>query len=148
MCDHCGCRAYPPIAQLSAEHEEILRLAWALAEAARAGHQPRAGAVQDLARLLDLHVAKEETGLYPELIRLERLSAEQLGELEGEHRDIRQSLASATFDRRDFYALAAHIEVEEMELFPAAMLSFDDDEWDAMDDAHDRAVKERLVAGP
>lgn len=31
MCDHCGCRAYPPIAELTAEHVEILRLAEPLA---------------------------------------------------------------------------------------------------------------------
>ena len=58
---------------------------------------------------------------------------------EAEHRDLRCSLTDGAFDRRDFYALAAHIEDEEMELFPAAMLGFDDEEWGATSDAH-RAV--------
>ena len=35
MCDHCGCRAFAPIAELTADHEDILRRAWALAEATR-----------------------------------------------------------------------------------------------------------------
>lgn len=38
MCDHCGCRAYPPIAELTAEHEAILALAEPLAVATRHGH--------------------------------------------------------------------------------------------------------------
>ena len=139
MCDHCGCRAYPPVAELTAEHEEILDRAWQLAEADRAGGPPAPGAVDDLVRLLDVHVAKEETGLYPQLIVQDGLSAERLVELEGEHRELREALLSGAFDRRDFFALAAHIESEEMELFPLAMLGFDDDEWDALDDAHRRA---------
>jgi hypothetical protein len=32
--------------------------------------------------------------------------------------------------------LAAHIEVEETDGYPAAMLGVDDEAWDAMDDAH------------
>lgn len=35
MCDHCGRRAFGPIAELSAEHETILLLAWPIAEATR-----------------------------------------------------------------------------------------------------------------
>jgi hypothetical protein len=42
---------------------------------------------------------------------------------------LHDALAAAVFDRPAFYALAAHIQVEEMELFPAAMLGFDDEEW-------------------
>ena len=33
MCDHCGCREYAPIAELTAEHVTILGLAEALAAA-------------------------------------------------------------------------------------------------------------------
>ena len=40
-----------------------------------------------------------------------------------------------------YFALASHIEVEEMELFPAAMFGFDDDEWDAMAGAHSVAAR-------
>jgi hemerythrin-like domain-containing protein len=140
VCDHCGCRAFPPIAELTAEHEEILARGWALAEAERAGRTPPAAEVEALARLLDVHVRKEETGLYPELLVRGGLSAEQLADLEQEHRDLHDTFTAARFDRRAFYALAAHIEVEEMELFPAAMLGFDDEEWDAVNGAHRAAT--------
>jgi hemerythrin-like domain-containing protein len=140
MCDHCGCRSFPPIAELTADHEEILRLAWALAEAARQGtiHDPSVR--RELVELLDLHVAKEETGLYPELLGTGDASVEQVARLEEEHRELGRRLAGAVFDRRDYYALAAHIEAEEMELFPAAMFGFDDEEWEATSDAHRAAA--------
>lgn len=139
MCDHCGCRSFPAIAELTADHEEILRLAWVLAEAAHQGSTPDAATRRKLVELLDLHVTKEETGLYPVLLSSGGVYAEQVAGLEDEHRELGRRLAGAVFDRRDYYALAAHIEVEEMELFPAAMFGFDDEEWEATTDAH-RAV--------
>lgn len=142
MCDHCGCRAFPPIAELTADHEAMLVLAWSLAEAPRRG-QPDDPVRSDLVALLDRHVAKEETGLYLALVSTGAVSDGEVNDLEVEHRDLRRTLTDGAFDRRDFYALAAHIEGEEMELFPAAMLSFDDDEWDVTSHAH-RAVD----AGP
>ena len=36
MCDHCGCREFRPIAELSMEHEQILEAAWELSEQHRA----------------------------------------------------------------------------------------------------------------
>ncbi len=143
MCDHCGCRSFPAIAELTADHEEILRVAWDLAESTRldpAGSDDAART--SLLALLDSHVAKEESGLYPALLATGGSSPEQVAGLEEEHRELHRSLAGAAFGRRDFYALAAHIEEEEMELFPAAMLGFDDEEWDATADAH-RAVDGR-----
>jgi hypothetical protein len=140
MCDHCGCRAFPPIAELTAEHEEILERAWAVAEVERGGRTPPAAEMDELVRQLDLHVRKEETGLYPTLIARGGLTADQLTGLEEEHRELHRTLTTAGFDRPAFYALAAHIENEEMELFPAAMLGFDDEEWDALDDAHRAAA--------
>ena len=139
MCDHCGCRAYPPIAELTADHEEILRRAWELAETERAGAPVGPGERDELLAVLDVHVTKEETGLYPELAARGDLTDEQRAQLDGEHREIREALTGGRFDRRAFYALAAHIEDEEMELVPAAMFGFDDDGWEAMDAAHHRA---------
>ena len=136
MCDHCGCRSFPPIAELTAEHEEILRLAWILAEAARTATQSDPAIRRRLLALLDQHVIKEEMGLYPALVATDGVAADRVAALEAEHRDLRLSLTETVFDRRDFYALAAHIEDEEMELFPAAMLRFDDDEWDATSEVH------------
>jgi hemerythrin HHE cation binding domain-containing protein len=139
MCDHCGCRSFPPIAELTADHELILGLAWCLAESARVGTGQDASSRSELVALLDAHVAKEESGLYPALVAVGGVSAEQVADLEEEHRELRLRLTADTFDRRDFYALAAHIEVEELELFPTAMLGFDEEEWDVTGHAH-RAV--------
>lgn len=136
MCDHCGCREFAPIAELTAEHEEILERAWSLAETERAGRTASRRDLDELLQLLEVHVAKEETGLYPQLVARGALAGDTLAELEDEHVQLHAALRSEGFGRRAFYALAAHIEVEEMELFPAAMLGFDDEEWDAMTDAH------------
>ncbi len=125
MCDHCGCRAYEPIADLTTDHETILALAWELAESGGSSW----GVRDDLVALLDAHVAKEETWLYPELVATGDLTVASSSALEDEHRSLRATLFSGAFDRRAFYALAAHIEEEELELFPAAMFAFDDDEW-------------------
>ena len=134
MCDHCGCRSFEAIAELTADHETILELAWRVAEARPDADSPDRRA---LAELLAAHVAREEDGLYPLLAATGRLDDGVRAALEEEHRDLDGALAGG-FDRRRFYELAAHIEVEEMELFPAAMFSFDEAEWDAIEAVHRR----------
>jgi len=128
MCDHCSCRSFEPIADLSREHEEILALAWEVAE----GRDATDERARDLLAILDGHVRKEELGLYPWLSHTGDLTDEVLGRLEDEHVEVRAEIEAGTFDRLDYYALAAHIEEEEMELFPAAMFAFDDDGWEAL----------------
>lgn len=139
MCDHCGCRSFAAIADLTAEHVQILSKAWTLAESTLSRHAVSAEAVADLLAILDVHVSKEETGLYPKLVELEGLSGSDCANLEREHEALRHALAGGRFDRSDYYALAAHIEVEELELFSAAMLRFEEPEWDALDAVHDLA---------
>jgi hypothetical protein len=138
MCDHCGCREFPGIAELSAEHETILELAWQVAEGERAGQAADATVVGILLDQLDRHVDKEELALYPLLISVGDLAPETSDALEDEHRSLRATLVDGRFDRRQYYALAAHIEAEEMELFPAAMFAFDDETWDELDAVHRR----------
>lgn len=139
MCDHCGCREFPPIAELTAEHETILGLAWQLAEATRQRVLVDDSVRDELLRRLAVHVVKEENGLYPLLVEQGDLSVEASDTLEAEHRSLHTSLTHGVFDRREYYALAAHIEEEEMELFPAAMFAFDDDTWDEMQAVHHTA---------
>ena len=129
MCDHCGCRQYPPIAELSVEHEQILEVAWALSE-----HQRTAGVTDGplrdrLVTMLGIHVEAEEVALYPLLSDCGDLDPSDRRRLEEEHAQIGATLYDGTFDRRAFYELAAHIEEEELELFPLAMFGFDDDDW-------------------
>lgn len=139
MCDHCGCRAFGPIAELSAEHETILSLAWQVAEATRLRLAVDTDTTERLVALLDLHIAKEETGLYPLLREQGDLSPETSDGLEREHLTVRAALVGGTFDRPAYFALAAHIEQEELELFPMAMFGFDDDLWDDLDAIHREA---------
>lgn len=129
MCDHCSCRSFEPIADLSREHEEILVLAWEVAE----GRDETGASAQALLAILDGHVRKEELGLYPWLFDTGDLEPETVDRLEDEHVEVRAEIVEGRFDRRSYYALAAHIEEEEMELFPAAMFAFDDDAWDELD---------------
>lgn len=138
MCDHCGCREFGAIAELTAEHEQILSLAWRVAERDGGDEAIRSARAQ-LQVVLDAHVDKEETALYPLLLEKGDLDVETSTVLEAEHAALHAALVAGPFDRRAYYALAAHIEQEEMELFPAAMFAFDDDEWDEMEAVHRRA---------
>ena len=112
MCDHCGCRAFPAIAELTADHETILSLAWRLAEAARRADTTDPTVRDELLAILEAHVVKEETGLYPLLLEVGDLSVETSRTLEDEHRTLRAAMTDGVFDRREYYALAAQIEQE------------------------------------
>lgn len=117
------------MAELTAEHDVILELAWDLAESIRAGAEDQP-VKQRLIALLDAHVAKEETGLYPMLYELGELSDTTLRTLEEEHCDIHEMIHEGRFDRRAYYELSAHIEVEDAELFSSGRFVFDQDDWD------------------
>ncbi len=140
MCDHCGCRTIPAIAELTADHERILTLAWKVAEGFRLGQGAPPAMGKELLALLDVHVVKEESGLYPLLAASGDLAADTLSELEEEHRTLHLALKGGAFDRRDYFALAAHIEAEETDLFPAAMFAFDDETWSELELIHRQAV--------
>ena len=137
MCDHCSCRSFGAISELSLEHDDLLVLAWEVAEATRQGAAPKGDARDRLLALLQRHVVKEETGLYPRLRAAGSLDDETSDALEGEHRELDLLLTGGgRFDRLAYLALAAHIEQEEMELFPGAMFAFEDEDWDSLDAAH------------
>jgi hemerythrin-like domain-containing protein len=136
MCDHCGCRNVGPTAELTAEHDEILALAWQLAEAHR---HARAADPSVVARLIELrarHSEKEERGLFPLVVESGDCEHSQVEHLESEHREQRARLDQGRFTRDDYYALAAHVEEEEFELFPMAMFGFDDTMWAEMEAVH------------
>lgn len=136
MCDHCGCRSYPPIAELTAEHVAILALAAPLAEATRHHRTIDTAARDELTALLERHVAKEEAGLYPLLISEAGKPADAFAELEDEHRELFEALAAGRFDHLALYALQRHIEEEEEVLFSGALFHFDGDTWDDLEAVH------------
>lgn len=136
MCDHCGCRNVGPTAELTAEHDEILKLAWELAESHRLGQPSDQTTLQRLKRLREKHSTKEERGLFPLVVETGDCTPEQIEHLEVEHRQQKARLDAGTFTRDDYYALAAHVEEEEFELFPMAMFGFDNLMWDEMAEVH------------
>jgi hemerythrin-like domain-containing protein len=145
MCDHCGCRSIPAIAELTFEHEEILERAWVVAEAQGSDDAP--SAVERLLEVLDRHVEKEEHGLYPLLTETGDLTPAARQAFEAEHAEIREALVAGGFDRQRYYALSAHAEAEENELFPVALFGFDDVDWEQMEAVH-RSVDARRPGSP
>jgi hemerythrin-like domain-containing protein len=136
MCNHCGCREFPPIAELTAEHVEILGLAEPLAEATRQHHDIDPVTRDRLVDLLKLHVAKEEAGLYPLLVAETGEPASTYDELEAEHRELFAVIGAGAFDHLALYALQRHIEEEEEVLFSGALFHFEGDTWDDLAAIH------------
>jgi hemerythrin-like domain-containing protein len=136
VCNHCSCRDFPAVAELSREHDEILALAAPLAEATRHGATVDPEAVRRLLDLLALHAAKEEAGLYPLLIAEMGGAADAFDHLEEEHREVLTAIGAGTFDHLALYALQRHIEEEEEVLFSGALFHFDGSTWDDLDRAH------------
>jgi hemerythrin-like domain-containing protein len=133
MCDHCSCRQFRAIAELSTEHEQILEVAWALSERHRETGVADGPLQAQLGRMLAVHVEAEEVALYPLLVETGGLDPSDSDMLEQEHTDLGAALIAGKFDRKTYFALAAHIEEEELELFPLAMFGFDDDDWARLD---------------
>jgi hemerythrin-like domain-containing protein len=146
MCDHCGCRAYPPIRELTDEHETILELAQGLADATRRHRTIDTEARDRLVALLERHVAKEETGLYPLLVAEMDEDADAFDHLEAEHDELFEAIEAAAFDHLALYALQRHIEEEEEVLFSAALFHFDGDTWDDLASAHHHVEEHHLTA--
>lgn len=136
MCDYCGCRSFPLIARLTAEHEAIANAAGRLR---RAITRPEADPLADLDRLLALlgpHTSDEETGLFEEL-RAEGSLSEAVAALCAEHDDIHGALGTVDRGAPDWPAVLAaldrlhrHIDNEEHGLFPAAVIALPIDAWD------------------
>ncbi len=149
MCDHCNCRDFPPIAELSREHEAILALAAPLAAATRGATASDPSVAVRLVELLRLHSAKEEVGLYPLLIAEMGAPPDAFDHLEEEHVEILAAIEAGTFDHLALYALQRHIEEEEEVLFSGALFHFDGSTWDDLEAAHravDAGQPPRLVA--
>ena len=144
MCNYCGCRAIEPIAQLTAEHEQILVLSGQARTAlARDDFTTVATALSRMRRVLDVHDAVEELVLYPAM-RREPEFVDPVGRLFDEHDDLDQVITEAllavttkTPEQHDWpvvlaalETLAEHIDHEEHGLFPAAAVCLDPADWE------------------
>ena len=136
VCNYCGCRDFPLIGRLSAEHEEIANAAGRLRTAITQGQGDLLTLLDDLVDLLLPHTSTEETGLFTEL-RDEGSLAEAVEKLCAEHDDIHGVLGAIDRDAPDWPAVLAaldrlhrHIDNEEHGLFPAAVIALPISAWD------------------
>jgi hypothetical protein len=136
VCNYCGCREFPLIGQLSAEHEVIGDAAGLLREAIAQGKGDPAQRLGELLALLGPHTSTEEGGLFAEL-REEGTCADEITKLCAEHDDIHGVLGAVDAAAPDWPAVLAaldrlhrHIDNEEHGLFPAAIVALPIAAWD------------------
>lgn len=138
MCNYCGCRDFPLIAELTAEHEAIGNAAGRLRTAITTGADDRLARLDALLALLMPHTSTEEAGLFVEL-RAEGTLTEAVDRLCDEHDDIHGVLDAVDRAAPDWPAVLAavdrlhrHIDNEEHGLFPAAVIALPIPAWDRL----------------
>lgn len=140
MCDYCGCRRSGPTAELAAEHVRLLELGDVL-HAALHGGTDASGVFAEFVRLLQMHAAKEEVGLFVHA-RSSTPLGPQIDALCSEHDDLHRWLGEGPAGARvpdALRLLATHIDDEEYDLFPHIVHALDPEQWDEIELAH-RAV--------
>lgn len=144
MCEHCGCRGVEPIAVLMDEHFALLDLAGDIRRELASGDRVAAEAsLLELGRQLDLHVDREERGIFAAL-KAQGDFAGAVAELEGEHVAFDSELedlapAAPDFEKRvsDLLAeLSVHIDKENLGIFPVAVVTLGAAGWDIVSKAH------------
>lgn len=147
MCDYCGCRRSGPTAALAREHTRLLELGELLHDALHDGVEAPT-AFAEFVRLLQMHAAKEEIGLFEHARSLGPL-AEQIEVLCREHADLHRWLADGLTGGRvpdALRLLATHIDDEEYDLFPHIFHALDPEQWEDIELAH-RAIEAVWDAG-
>lgn len=146
MCDYCGCRRSGPTAELAREHVELRELSDQISDALQDGRE--LGELwAHFVRLLEVHSAKEEIGLFVHAREHPALSP-QIDDLCSEHDDLRTWLANGPGGPRVMEALrllVTHIDDEEYDLFPHVFHQLDPEQWDEIELAH-RAIEEAWAA--
>jgi hemerythrin-like domain-containing protein len=140
MCDYCGCRRSGPTAELAGEHERLLELGDILHTALHDGTDA-SGVFAELVRLLQIHAAKEEIGLFVHAKASTPLG-ERIDALCREHDDLHRWLADGLAGPHvpdALRLLVSHIDDEEYDLFPHIIHALDPEQWDEIELAH-RAV--------
>jgi hemerythrin-like domain-containing protein len=147
MCEYCGCRGVPPIAELMDEHTSLVDQAHRVRHDLGTGHLAAAmSRLSDLVAQLDRHVRREEDGIF----RAMRTSGEfldEIQELEGEHRDLAAAIAVLDPASADFTArvtsllddLDCHVEREDLGIFPVSVVTLGATGWATVDRAHARS---------
>jgi len=114
MCDYCGRRRSGPTAELAAEHERLLELAEVLDTALYDGIDATV-VFGEFIRLLQMHAAKEEIGLFVH-VKSSTSLGDQIDALCREHDDLHRWLVdgpTGTHVPKALRLLATHIDDEE-----------------------------------
>ena len=141
MCSYCGCRALTEIADLTAQHEEIVNATGPLRRAAEAqDHETAKTFVASLIALLNPHTSQEELGVFAELRKREEFT-EHVDALCAEHVHLHALFARIAdgeigLASEAIGALREHIEKEENGLFPAAAVELEGPVWQELAERH------------
>jgi hypothetical protein len=126
---------------LAAEHERLLELGDELHTALHEGTDA-SETFAEFVRLLQMHAAKEEIGLFVHASATTPLG-EQIEQLCHEHEDLHRWLADGLGGPRVPEALrllVTHIDDEEYDLFPHIFHALDPEQWEEIELAH-RAIE-------
>lgn len=157
MCEYCNCQAIPAIEILQREHDQAIDH---IHTAIKALHDGDAGQVQNtcwqLIALLGPHGAVEEQALF---LALQRDFPDQMVDLCHEHEIVDVALAEATrsggrgpgWEQRLESALRLlreHIVKEQEGVFPAALSTLTNADWEELDRVRERATAQAAAALP
>lgn len=143
MCEYCGCREVPAIAELMDEHTALADEGHYVRQALGVGDLH--GAMRLLAGLvghLDRHVRREEDGIFLAM-RAGGEFIDEIDALEGEHRDLAAVVAALDVDSTSFAAdvsrllddLDTHVEREDLGIFPVSVVTLGATGWATVDEA-------------
>lgn len=139
MCEYCGCQDVPAIAELTAEHDDIVAQMAKVTEALDRGDAEGASQVcKQMLTVLGPHTTVEEQGLFP---AMRGEFAEQVEALQAEHRAIEAVLAEPPTNpdwparlTAALHQLREHILKEQDGVFPASLAILAPEDWDHLDE--------------
>jgi hemerythrin-like domain-containing protein len=132
-----------PIAELMDEHTALVDEASFVRHDLGAGDQVSAMTrLTGLVARLDRHVRREEAGIFSAM-RDAGEFVDEIDELEGEHRDFAATIAALDIDAADFATrvtallddLDAHVEREDLGIFPVSVVTLGATGWATVDQA-------------
>lgn len=147
MCEYCGCRGVPPIAELMDEHAALVDEASHVRHDLASGNPAAAmGRLTSLVTRLNRHVQREEDGIFRAL-RQEGEFLDELDQLEADHRRFEATISELDIDSADFTArvtrmlddLAVHVERENLGIFPVSVVTLGSEGWTTIDQAHTKS---------
>ncbi len=147
MCEYCGCRGVPPIAELMDEHTALVEQADHVRRDLGAGEPSAAmDRLSHLVAHLDRHVKREEDGIFSAM-RTAGEFVDEIDALEGEHHDFAVAIAGLDQEAPDFAArvtrllddLAVHVEREDLGIFPVSVVTLGASGWEIVAQAHTRS---------